>query len=126
MSALHASHEATEATREIEDLIAASEENGGDISEIVSGWTSLARTAESSTAAIDDLFRLTREIEVRAEARKAEADRPAAGEARRGHRRMVQVAGVADHAGRGLKLETAAAEGDGGDARRQARDGGVR
>lgn len=75
MSALTRIYEATEATRKIEDLIAASEENGGDISEIVTVLDELARTAESLPAAIDDLLSLTREIEVRAEARKAEADR---------------------------------------------------
>jgi len=75
MSALTRIYEATEATRKIEDLIAASEETGGDISEIVTVLDELARTAESLPAAIDDLLSLTREIEIRAEARKAEADR---------------------------------------------------
>lgn len=75
MNALSRIYEATAATREIEELIAASEDAGGDITSIEARLDELTRTAESLPAAIDDLLSLTREIETRAEARKAEADR---------------------------------------------------
>lgn len=75
MSALSRIYEATEAARELENLIAASEENGGDITELEGHIDALAARAENLPAAIDDLLTLVREIESRAEARAAEADR---------------------------------------------------
>ena len=75
MSALSRIYEATEAARELENMIAASEENGGDITELEGHIDALAARAENLPAAIDDLLTLVREIESRAEARAAEADR---------------------------------------------------
>jgi hypothetical protein len=75
MSALSRIYEATEAARELEHLIAASEESGGDITELEGHIDALAATAENLPAAIDDVLTLVREIESRGEARKAEADR---------------------------------------------------
>ena len=75
MSALSRIYEATEAARELENLIAASEENGGDITELEGHIDALAARAENLPAAIDDLLTLVREIESRSEARAAEADR---------------------------------------------------
>ena len=75
MTALSRIYEATEAARELENLIAASEESGGDITELEGHIDALAARAENLPAAIDDLLTLVREIESRGEARKAEADR---------------------------------------------------
>jgi hypothetical protein len=75
MSALSRIYEATEAARELENMIAASEEAGGDITELEGHIDALAEKAENLPAAIDDLLTIVREIESRGEARKAEADR---------------------------------------------------
>ena len=68
-------YEATAAAQELEEMIAASAEVGGDITELDGHFDILTRQADSLPAAIDDVLSLVRDIEARAEARKAEADR---------------------------------------------------
>jgi hypothetical protein len=68
-------YEATAAAQELEEMIQASAESGGDITELDGHFDILARQADSLPAAIDDVLSLVRDIEARAEARKAEADR---------------------------------------------------
>ena len=68
-------YEATAAAQELEEMIQASAERGGDITELDGHFDILARQADSLPAAIDDVLSLVRDIEARAEARKAEADR---------------------------------------------------
>ena len=75
MSALTRIYEASEAARELEFLIESTRDTGGDITELESQIDALATRADSLPAAFDDLMGLVRDIEARAEARKAEAKR---------------------------------------------------
>ncbi len=68
-------YEASAAARELEAMIAASEDAGGDITELEGHFDILARQAEGLPAVIDDVLSLVAEIEHRAAARKAEAER---------------------------------------------------
>jgi hypothetical protein len=68
-------YEATAAAQELEEMIQASAESGGDITVFDGHFDILARQADSLPAAIDDVLSLVRDIEARAEARKAESDR---------------------------------------------------
>jgi len=73
MSALTRLYEASGAARELEAMLTEAE---GELTEVMDGhFDILARQAESLPAAIDDVLSLVRDIEARAEARKAEADR---------------------------------------------------
>lgn len=66
-------YEASAAARELEAMLLDSD---GELTEAMDGhFDILAKQAESLPAAIDDVLSLVREIEVRAEARKAEAKR---------------------------------------------------
>jgi len=75
MSAIQRLYETSNAVRELEAMIAASAETGGDITELEGHFEILAQQAENLPAAIDDVLSLVAEIEHRAAARKAEADR---------------------------------------------------
>jgi len=75
MNALTRIYEASEAARELEFLIESTRDTGGDITELESQIDALATKADSLPAAFDDLMGLVRDIEARAEARKAEAKR---------------------------------------------------
>jgi len=73
MSALTRLYEASGAARELEAMLTEAE---GELTEAMDGhFDILAKQAESLPAAIDDVLSLVRDIEARAEARKAEADR---------------------------------------------------
>lgn len=73
MSALTRLYEASGAARELEAMLT---EADGELTADMDGhFDILARQAESLPAAIDDVLSLVRDIESRAEARKAEADR---------------------------------------------------
>jgi len=73
MSALTRLYEASGAARELEAMLTEAE---GELTADMDGhFDILARQAESLPAAIDDVLSLVRDIEARAEARKAEADR---------------------------------------------------
>lgn len=73
MSAITRLYEASSAARELEAMLTEAE---GELTEAMDGhFDILAKQAESLPAAIDDVLSLVRDIEARAEARKAEADR---------------------------------------------------
>lgn len=66
---------ASAAAIELEALIAASEENGGDITNLEGQIDWLASRAGTLSESIDDVMSLVKTIDVRAKARKEEADR---------------------------------------------------
>jgi hypothetical protein len=68
-------YEAKQAAQELEELFVKSAEDGGDVTHLEEQINTLVQKADSIGTAIDDLLTLTREIEVRAEARRAEAKR---------------------------------------------------
>jgi hypothetical protein len=73
MSRIERVHEATAAAQELEEMLL---ESSGELTEEMEGhFALLTQKAESLPAAIDDVLALVRDIEVRAEARKAEAKR---------------------------------------------------
>lgn len=73
MKSLTRVHEATAAAQELEEMLL---DSSGELTEEMEGqFAILTQQAESFPAAIDDVLALVRDIEIRAEARKAEADR---------------------------------------------------
>jgi len=73
MKSLTRVHEATAAAQELEEMLL---DSSGELTEEMEGqFAILTQQAESFPAAIDDVLSLVRDIEARAEARKAEADR---------------------------------------------------
>ena len=73
MSRIQRVHEATAAAQELEDMLL---ESSGELTDEMEGqFAILTQQAESLPAAIDDVLALVRDIEIRAEARKAEAKR---------------------------------------------------
>lgn len=66
-------HDATAAAQELEEMLL---ESSGELTDEMEGqFAILTQQAESLPAAIDDVLALVRDIEIRAEARKAEAKR---------------------------------------------------
>ena len=66
-------HDATAAAQELEEMLL---ESSGELTDEMEGqFAILTQQAESLPAAIDDVLALVRDIEIRAEARKAEARR---------------------------------------------------
>ena len=73
MGTIQRLYEASGAARELEAMLLDSE---GELTEAMDGhFDILAKQAESLPACVDEVLSLVREIEVRAEARKAEAER---------------------------------------------------
>lgn len=73
MGTIQRLYEASGAARELEAMLLDSE---GELTEAMDGhFDILAQKAESLPACVDEVLSLVREIEVRAEARKAEAER---------------------------------------------------
>lgn len=73
MNAIQRLYEAGAASRELEAMLT---ESGGELTPDMDGhFDLLAQQAESLPACMDDVLSLVREIEARAEARKAEAER---------------------------------------------------
>jgi len=73
MKSLTRVHEATAAAQELEEMLL---DSSGELTEEMEGqFAILTQQAESFPAAIDDVLALVRDIEIRAEARKAEAKR---------------------------------------------------
>lgn len=68
-------YEATSAARELETLFQESIETNGDVTHLEQQIDALALKADSLPEAVDDLLCVIKEVEIRAEARKAEAER---------------------------------------------------
>jgi hypothetical protein len=68
-------YEATSAARELETLFQESIETNGDVTHLEQHIDALALKADSLPDAVDDLLCVIKEVEIRAEARRAEAER---------------------------------------------------